>query len=105
MVGIYGITGLPEQPATTPSEPARGRRPQSLSGESGQQGADRITFSPEAQEASAAAKFIEAAKERSEEIRAERIEQARKQLEEGTYRLQQVVLVVAARVANYIGDA
>ncbi len=104
MVGIYGITGIPEQPATSSSEPVRGKRPQILSGESAQNGTDRITFSPEAQEASAAAKFVEAAKERSEEIRAERIEQARKQLEEGTYRLQQVVLVVASRVSSYLGD-
>lgn len=103
MVGIYGVTGIPEPPASIHSEPARGRRPQTLSVDSNQD-SDQITFSPEAQEASEAAKFIEAAKERSEEIRAERIAAARKQLEEGTYRLQQVVLVVAARVSTFVGN-
>jgi len=101
MVGIYGITGIPEQPAAIPTDPARDKRPHGvpvgLAPES-----DLATFSAEAKDASAAAKLVEAAKARSEEIRADQIEAARRQLEEGTYRIQQVVLVVAARVSKYL---
>jgi hypothetical protein len=104
MVGIYGISGIPEPPAATPTGPARDKRPQGipvgLAPES-----DLAAFSAEAKDASAAAKLVEAAKARSDEVRKERIEEARKQLEEGAYRIQQVVLVVAARVSKYLGNA
>jgi len=104
MVGIYGITGIPE-PATTTPEPARGKRPAVRADEASSVEQDQIVLSPEAHQASAAARFVEAAKARSEEIRAERITEARKQLEEGAYRIQEVVLAVAARVSQFLADS
>ena len=104
MVGIYGINGIPE-PATTTPEPARGKRPQVRADVPSSSGQDHVELSAEAQQVSAAARLVEAAKAKSEEIRTDRIAEARKQLEEGTYRIQEVVLAVAARVSSYLADA
>jgi anti-sigma28 factor (negative regulator of flagellin synthesis) len=104
MVGIYGISGIPE-PANTTSEPTREKRNQVQAEVLSSTEQDHIVLSAEAQQASAAARFVEAAKAKSEEIRAERIAEARKQLEEGTYKLQEVVLAVAARVSRFLVES
>jgi len=97
MVGIYGINGLPE-PATNTPESTRGKRSQARADVALSTGQDQVSLSPEAQQASTAVRLAEAAKAQSEEIRSERVAEARERLEQGTYRIQEVVLAVAARV-------
>jgi len=57
--------------------------------------ADGVTLGP-------AALVLAKASEQDDPIRAERIEQIRKSLEQGTYRVQEVLLKVAARIARFV---
>lgn len=50
----------------------------------------------------AAAVFLSKATEQDDPISTERIEQIRQSLEQGTYRLQEVLLKVAARIAKFV---
>jgi len=49
-----------------------------------------------------AALILAKASEQDDPIREQRIDQIRKSLEEGTYRLQEVLLKVAARIARFL---
>ncbi|HUW59910.1 MAG TPA: hypothetical protein VMZ06_02800 [Candidatus Bathyarchaeia archaeon] len=51
---------------------------------------------------SAAALLLAKASEQDDPISEQRLEQIRKSLEQGTYRLQEVLLKVAARIARFI---
>lgn len=96
MVGIQGVSGLPEPagPRQTPGRPAT---------PSGQttSSSDGVDFSPEAAKAAQAQSFV-AATQHQPDIRTERVEEARVKIEQGTHKLQEVVLQVAARVAQFV---
>ncbi len=61
---------------------------------------DSVDISPAADAAAAAARI--AAKEAAEEVRREAIERARKQIQEGTYRMQEIVGYVAQRIGRFM---
>ncbi|MCX5768687.1 MAG: flagellar biosynthesis anti-sigma factor FlgM [Candidatus Hydrogenedentes bacterium] len=50
----------------------------------------------------ATALILAKASEQDDPVRTERIEQIRKSLEQGTYRVQEVLLKVAARIAKFL---
>lgn len=96
MIELTGITRL--------FEPAVERR---VDGSSSKDAAkvpakhDDIQFSQEAQEASSVARLVELAKDDSG-VRQERIDQAKKNIEEGTHRVEDVILQVAARIVQFV---
>lgn len=96
MVGIYGINGIPG-PATTSQPKARGTVSETKSPFT----SDNVSISDEAQLASRAAQLVEQARAESE-VRAERVARAKENIENGTYKMQGVVKIVAARVSKYI---
>jgi anti-sigma28 factor (negative regulator of flagellin synthesis) len=100
MVGMEGIqagaVGAGAAPRTSSSHkdgPATPSQPR-----------DDVQISPEAKSASVVSKLTEEAKQRQAEIRAERVEEAKKHIEEGTYRMQNVVRIVAARMTSVIPE-
>lgn len=62
---------------------------------------DTVEVSTDAQKAADAAKITASASEGSD-IRQAAVEAARKRIEEGTYRIQNMVHLVAARVTQYV---
>jgi flagellar biosynthesis anti-sigma factor FlgM len=96
MVGMNGIIGVPG-PANTSQPKARG----SVSGSRGSLARDSVDFSSQAQEASRTAQLLEQARAESE-VRAERVAKAKENIENGTYKMQGVVRIVASRVSKYI---
>ncbi|MFA6240567.1 MAG: flagellar biosynthesis anti-sigma factor FlgM [Candidatus Hydrogenedentales bacterium] len=99
MAGILGITGIPE-PANIIQPNGRGVRGTT---ESATKATDELSISPEAEKAAVAARLLGNSAE-DDEVRAELIERARKSIEEGTYRVQQVVMIVAARVSKFLDE-
>ena len=97
MVGVPGIGNI-SGPANPKRADVRGR--QVSFPESKVQ--DEVLISREGQEASAVAQFVE--KEVDGEQREARIAEVRESLEQGTYKLQEVVLQVAARIAKYLAN-
>lgn len=102
MVGIYGIGMTPE--------PANPRRVNGYTKQADTQDTaarDVVLISQEAQsaaeDAATISKFV-GLSEKQAEIREERVAQVRESLEKGTYKVQQVVLQVAARITKYLGD-
>lgn len=65
---------------------------------------DGVRISPEAHRAAEVAQLLETS-ESGGAIRAEQVAQARAALEQGTYRLQRVVLQVVARVSRYVSES
>lgn len=97
MAGIQGIPGIITPTGTDPVSDRPSKRTEARTN-SGQ--LDRVSISSEAQDAADVAKLAAASKD--SEVRQQRVEQARKSIEEGTYRVQSVVLMVAARVSQYL---
>ena len=62
---------------------------------------DALSISPEARMASNIVQFSEAIKDLPE-VRQERVEQARKNVEEGNHRVTEVVRLVASRMSRYV---
>jgi anti-sigma28 factor (negative regulator of flagellin synthesis) len=62
--------------------------------------ADSTDFSPEAKEAAAIARLAERIKE--SEIRKEKVEEAKRRIEEGAHRLVDIVNVVAERISGLV---
>ena len=96
MVGMYGILGVPG-PASTSQPRVRGR----LNDTSSSAPQDRVLFSSQAQEASRAAQILEQSSAKSA-ARAEQVAKAKQSIENGTYKMQGVVRIVAARVSKYV---
>lgn len=65
-------------------------------------GADALEISPGARKAAEIQRLAEAARNQ-DELRREQVEQAKERLREGAYRVQDVVLQVAARIEKLIG--
>jgi len=96
MAGIQGIVGLSAPSGPTPAGERSAKRGESRTvGDS----TDNVSFSSEAQDAADAARLAASS---ADEIRKSRVEQARKQIQEGAYKLQSVVELVASRVSAYL---
>ena len=93
MVGIQGIGGIPE-PANNKQADGRDKevRVEASSPRDG------LEISQQAQEASNAARLVNQAM-RDSEIRAERVAEAKAKVEQGAYRVQEIILQVAARLS------
>lgn len=94
MVGIPGIGGI--------SGPANSRQVQGQSDgppPEAQPLQDQVVFSSGA---SAASDFL-AVSESQQEARAFRLDQARANIEAGSYKLQEVVAMVASRISKFVG--
>lgn len=96
MVGIYGIGQLPE-----PANPRRVEERTKTAELSSAAVRDEVKISPEGQYSSMAARALATFKNESD-IRADRVAQVSKSIEQGSYRLQRVVLIAAARISKYL---
>lgn len=94
MAGIQGITGVPEPRSGTRTE---GRSP--APAPSTAPTTDGVEISPEAAQAAGTGVVVGSG---HEEIRLERVAEARQRLEEGAHHLQEVVLSVAARLSKFV---
>ena len=97
MVGIQGIAGVPE-PVGGARVQGRSKTPAPSTGPS----TDGLDISPQAAQAATAAATRAAATDGQSEVREERVAEARQRLEEGTHRLQEVVLDVASRLSKFV---
>ncbi len=97
MINIQGIGGVPE-PAGPKQTQSRDKTPPADVSTVG----DGVSISPEASQAATAGDIVRQTSQQSD-VRQVKIEQARQNLEEGTYKVQEVVLQVAARLSQYIG--
>ena len=88
MVGIHGIGGAPEPVKAKPAPPRKEPAPREAAK------ADRVEIS------STAAKVSQGVR-RGSEIREDRVAQAKENLEQGVYRIQEVVLQVAERIGRF----
>lgn len=93
MIGVYGVGGVPEPSATRATAP----RPRPAE-TSATRATDGVAISTEAATRS---RFVSEATP-AETIRADRIERAKQSIEDGAYRVQDIVSQVAARIAPYI---
>lgn len=89
MVGINGIGGPSE-----PVNPRQGPRHVKQVSAPSAAASDGVQISPEGAAVSAAGK--------GSELRDARIQQAKDNIEQGVYRIQEVVLQVADRIAQYV---
>lgn len=96
MIGLQGVSGLPD-PAATASGPASVLRVQTPAFQPKDDGVeiDGVEISKAAEQAAVLVGH-------SSDVRRERIEEVKARLEEGAYKLQATVLLVAARVAPYV---
>lgn len=96
MIGIQGIGGVPE-----PVGPKQGTSKAKESDSTTTPSSDGVSISPEAAEAAEVQVVLNLATQVSD-IRQERVEEARENIEKGTYKVQDVVRQVAARLTQYI---
>lgn len=96
MVGIQGIAGVPE-PVGGNRVQGRSKAPAPSTGPE----PDGLQISPQAAKAATATQM--AATDSQSEIRQERVAEARQRLEEGTHRLQEVILDIATRLSKFVG--
>lgn len=92
MITIQGLGG-PSEPAPTRPGPGRDRAQAATK-------SDDVSFSEVAVQIASAGQA--ASRSRGVELRQERIEQAKESIERGTYRIQEVVLQVADRLARFV---
>jgi anti-sigma28 factor (negative regulator of flagellin synthesis) len=97
MVNIVSLTGVPEPNSNKPVQNKERTAP--APEEASSTSSDAILISPEA---SQAAENIDKVKAQGSEIRQERIEAAKENIEQGTYKVQEVVVQVAARLSQYV---
>jgi len=93
MVGINGIVGLPESGSSTQTS-ERSRRLDAQASVT----RDDVAISPEARDAAKVTGLLRES-EQAAKIRLEKVEQAKQSLEEGTYKIIDVVKVVASRIS------
>ncbi len=98
MVGINGISGVPEP---TPERPANVRDRRAKDVGDGSQAKDDVLISSEAQAAANVARIIEASADESG-IRTEKVAAAKESIERGDYKRPEVVQVVAQRISKYL---
>lgn len=93
MVAVPGIGGAPEPVKAKPSPPRQGASPETAK-------ADRVEISPAAIKASQGTQAAQSAR-RGSEVRQDRVAAAKENLEQGVYRIQEVVLQVAERIGRF----
>ena len=94
MVGVHGIGGAPEPVKAKPAPP----RQEAAAHEAAK--SDRVEISPAAVKASQGAQASHSTR-RGSEIREDRVAAAKENLEQGVYRIQEVVLQVAERIGRF----
>lgn len=94
MAGIQGIAGVPEPRGRVRSE-VRSTAPAPSTAPS----TDGLEISPQAAQASGTRVVVGSG---YDDIRLERVAEARQRLEDGTHQLQEVVLNVAARLSKFV---
>jgi len=106
MAGIQGLGGIPEP---RPEGPARAReRDRDNAGSPAANGAesaaasDGVQISPEARAAAEVGRLTQIARSQ-DDVRAERVEQARQNLINGNFRDPEVVAQVAERILRFLG--
>ena len=92
MIGLQGVNGLPDPAAAATSALSNALRMQAPAFEPKEDG---VEISKAAEQAAVLVGH-------SSDVRRERIEEVKARLEEGAYKLQAAVLMVAARVAPYV---
>jgi anti-sigma28 factor (negative regulator of flagellin synthesis) len=97
MIGIQGIGQVPESSGPKLG-PGRAKDPEKASPEST---GDGVEFSPQAEEAAIASTVISEFSA-TNEIRNERIQRAKESIEQGTYKVQDVVRQVASRLTRFV---
>jgi anti-sigma28 factor (negative regulator of flagellin synthesis) len=97
MVGISGIGFY-----ATPANPRRVNDLQADAQPSVASAAGEPALAADGATLGAAALFLSKAIEQDDPVDTARIEQIRKSLEQGTYRVQEVLLKVAARIAKFV---
>lgn len=106
MVELQGLNGIPEpKPLRTDKvrndrEAAAARAKSSMAGEATSK--DGVSISEEAQTAAEAGRILQASKT-MDDIRAERVEQAKQRIASGEYKNRDVVSKVAERIMRVIG--
>jgi len=98
MVGIQGISGIPEP---KPERPAKIRETKDQSTAVGKSGPDGVVISSEAQAAARVAQLIQSTGQ-SSEVRMERVEAARERIDRGDYKNPEVVAKVAEKISKYL---
>jgi anti-sigma28 factor (negative regulator of flagellin synthesis) len=96
MVNIVNLNGVPEP---NNNKPVQSKERTAPAPEAASTDSDAIAISPEA---SQAAETVELAHAADSELRQEKIEQAKENIEQGTYKVQEVVIQVAARLSQYV---
>lgn len=97
MIGIQGIGGV-QEPTPPKTGPGKAKAPEAVAEEAL---TDGVSISPEAAEASETSSVVSQAAA-ANEVRQERVEQARESIEKGTYKVQDVVRQVASRLTKFV---
>lgn len=97
MVTLFGIGNIPG-----PRIPAQVRDKEHETHKSSAAPLDNLDISPKAYEVASIAELSQKISDPSEAIRAERVAQAKENVQQGAYKVQEVVLKVAARVDRYL---
>jgi anti-sigma28 factor (negative regulator of flagellin synthesis) len=97
MEGVRGIGGVPEP---NPERPSGARDPQRSESQSDQV-KDGVRISSEAQEVSNVARLLQAA-EGDEDVRIEKVEEARRHIAEKTYKLPEMVAEIARKLSKLL---
>jgi len=106
MVVIQGLGGVPEpkseRPGKVRSERESGAQSTAAAGSNtGVQSKDDVTISSEAKAAAEVARLVQLSKSEAD-IRADRVNEARERIENGSYKDREVVAKVAERVMKYL---
>jgi len=99
MVGIQGIGAAPD-PANTKQANGSGKRESVRTSLAVTR--DDVTITEEAREAAERARMTAAANANAEAIRAEQVARAKQSIEQGTYKIVDVVRVVAQRISRFV---
>ncbi|MCC6488209.1 MAG: flagellar biosynthesis anti-sigma factor FlgM [Candidatus Hydrogenedentes bacterium] len=98
MVGIQGISGVPEPAPDRPANVRDRKRDDTVQSSSSQ---DDILISSEAQAAAKLAQLVQVAKQQTD-VRTERVDAARQAIERGDYKKPEVVNEVARRIQDFL---
>lgn len=95
IIGIGAVDGTNEPVPTNKKGRDRAHVPKAE--------ADAVAISSEAAQAADATRLVrEAEKVAEHELQLKRIEEAKRSIEEGTYKVQSVVLEIASRITGYV---
>ena len=105
MVGIQGLGGVPEPKSGGPAK-VRTEREESSRNASSTTGSssaeDNVNISSEAQAAAEVSRLVQTASSQTD-IRANRVEEARERLDQGSYKDPAVVSKLADKLLKYLG--